>query len=280
MRTLTALQLELVKIFRQRGTYVAYGILAVVTGLMVWGLYKFGAPHRFQVRHPAGTEMAIGGNLVTAFTVARHIMEPVFVVLVPMLVAMVCGGLVGGESRSGVLRTWLCRPVSRWSLFTAKLLAGSIYAATLSLFLGLFAVGIGYAVFGGGDLIAYGDKGLVILEESLAWPRLGLAYGLAALLMCCIASVALLASVLFENPLVAAGATVAIIPVSGVLHAMEYFKFLEPYLLTTYLDVWKHAFNAAVDFSDFGNALYCVAGYCLIPYAIGALIFWRRDVTA
>ena len=280
MKLFTALQLELVKIFRQRGTYVAYGILAVVTGLMVWGLHQFGAPHKFQVRHPAGTEMAVGGNLVTAFTLARHIMEPVFVILVPMLVAMVCGGLIGAESRSGVLRTWLCRPISRGALFTAKLLAGFIYAATLSLFLGLFAVGLGYIVFGGGDLITYGDKGLVILEESLAWPRLALAYGMAALLMCAIASVALLASVLFENPLVAAGATVAIIPICGVLQAMEYFRFLEPYLLTTYLDVWKHAFNAAVDFSDFRNALYCVAGYGLIPYVIGGLVFWRRDVTA
>jgi ABC-2 type transport system permease protein len=280
MRLLTTLRLELAKIFRQRGTYVAYGILALVTGLMVWGLWKLGPPHKFQVKHPAATEMVVGGNLVTAFTLARHIMEPVFVVLVPMLVAMVCGGLIGAESRSGVLRTWLCRPISRWSLFTGKLLAGFVYAATLSAFLGLFALGLGYLVFGGGDLMTYGSEGLVILEESLAWPRMALAYGIAALLMCCIASVALLASVLFENPLVAAGATVAVIPIGGVLRAMEYFRFLEPYLLTTYLDVWKHAFNASVDFSDFHQALYCVAGYCLIPYAIGAAIFWRRDVTA
>jgi len=280
MKLLVCLRLELTKIFRQRGTYVAYGILAVVVGLMVWGLHQFGAPHRHQVRHPAATEMAVGGNLVTAFTVARHIMEPVFLVLVPMLVAMVVGGLVAAEHRSGVLRTWLCRPVSRLSLFTAKALSGGVYAITLSFFLGVFALAVGYAVFGGGDLITYSSDGLVILEESLAWPRMLVAYGVAALLMCCLASLALLASVIFENPLVAAGSAVAIIPVSGILQHMEYFKFLEPYLLTTYLDVWSHAFEASLKFADFQAALTCVAGYCLVPYVLGAIIFWRRDVTS
>lgn len=277
---LVGLRLELSKIFRQRGTYVAYGILAVVTGLMVWGLHRFGAPHQHQLSRAGGTEMAVGGNLVTAFTLARHIMEPVFLVLVPMLVGMVTGGLIAAEQRSGVLRTWLCRPVSRLSLFTAKGLAGGIYALTLSLFLGAFALGVGYIVFGGGDLIAYGDDGLVIFEESLAWPRMALAYGIAGVLMCCIASLALLASVIFENPLVAAGSAVAVIPVSGILQHMETFEFLKPYLLTTYLDIWSHAFDVPIQLADFYQAAYCVAGYCLVPFVIGALIFWRRDVTS
>jgi len=280
MKLLVCLRLELTKIFRQRGTYVAYAILAVVTGLTVWGLHQYGAPHRLQVSHRAGEEMAVGGNLVTAFTVARHLMDPVFLVLVPMLVAMVCGGLVAAEHRSGVLRTWLCRPVSRLTLFTAKGLSGGLYAITLSLFLGLVALAVGYAVFGGGDLITYSRDGLVILEEGLAWPRMAVAYGVAALLMCCIASLALLASVIFENPLVAAGCAVAVIPVSGILQHMEYFKCLEPYLLTTYLDVYGEAFKATLQFADFRAALTCAAGYCLVPYVLGAIIFWRRDVTS
>jgi ABC-type transport system involved in multi-copper enzyme maturation permease subunit len=280
MKLLVCLRLELIKIFRQRGTYVAYGILAAVVGLMVWGFHQFGPPNRFQVGHRAGTEMAVGGNLVSGFTVAAHIMEPVFLVLVPMLVAMVVGGLVAAEHRSGVLRTWLCRPVSRLTLFTAKALAGRIFAITLSVFLGLMALGAGFLAFGGGDLIAFGKEGLVILEQSLAWPRLALAYGLAALLMCCISSLALLASVIFENPLVAAGSAVAIIPISGILQSMETFKRLAPYLLTTHMDAWSHAFEAAPKFADFHGALACVAGYCLVPYVLAALIFWRRDVTS
>lgn len=280
MKLFVCLRLELIKIFRQRGTYVTYAILAVVTGLMVWGLHQFGAPDGFAASHPAGTEMAIGGNLVTAFTVARYLMDLVFIVLVPMLVAMIAGGLVAAEHRSGVLRTWLCRPVPRLALFTAKALAGGLFATTLSFFVGAFAVLVGYIVFGGGDLITYTDQGLVILEEGLVWTRLAVAYGMASALMCALAALALLFSVLFENPLVAAGCAVAVIPVSGILEHLEYFAFLKPYLLTTHLQVWGEAFKASLHFSDFQPALTCAAGYCLVPYVIGAIIFWRRDVTS
>jgi len=193
---------------------------------------------------------------------------------------MVAGGLIAAEHRSGVLRTWLCRPVSRWELFTAKALAGGIFAVTLSFFVGAFAVGVGYIVFGGGDLITYTKDGLVILEEGMVWPRLLVAYGVASALMCSLAALALLFSVLFENPLVAAGCAVAVIPVSGILQHMEYFKVLEPYLLTTYLEVWGDAFKATLQFADFQAALTCAGGYCLVPYVIGAIIFWRRDVTS
>lgn len=280
MRLPIAVYLELVKVFRQRGTYVSYGVLAAVTGLTVWGIHQSRVLQQARLARTGGTEMAIGGNIVTAYTVAQGIMEPVFIVLAPMLVAMIGGGLIASEHRSGVLRAWLCRPVSRLTLYTAKGLAGGIYAVTLSLFLGLFALLLGYIVFGGGDLMTLGGGRMVILEESLALPRLALAYGLAALMMCCIASLALLGSTIFENPLVASGSAVAIIPISAILQHMDYFAGLKPYLLTTYLDVWTDAFKATLEFSDFHSALYCVAGYCLIPYAIGAVIFWRRDVTS
>ena len=94
------------------------------------------------------------------------------------------------------------------------------------------------------------------------------------------ASVAMLASVLFENPLVAAGCTVALLPVSSILEHLDSFEFLKPYLITNYLDAWSHAFEGKLQFSDFHGALACVVGYCLIPYMIGAVIFWRKDVTS
>lgn len=277
MKLFVSLRLELMKIFRQRGTYVSYGILATVSGLMVWGMWRHGMGQRLE--HTMGQEMVVGGRLVTAQTLTRYIMEPVFIVLVPMLVAMVVGGLIAGESKSGVLRTWLCRPVSRLSVYGGKLLAAWIHATLLTVFLGLFTLLLGYIFFGGGDLIEARGR-MVILDEGMATTRLAFAYGVAALLMCGIASLALLASVLFDNALVAAGAVVAFIPISGILQSLDYFKFLRPYLITTYLENWRKAFDAQLDFSDFYTTFYCVLGYCVIPTLIGAIIFWRRDITS
>ncbi|MEN6302582.1 MAG: ABC transporter permease subunit, partial [Armatimonadia bacterium] len=280
IRLLTSYRLELNKIFRQRGTYVSYAILAIVSSLMVWGMWRYGFGEH--LKHSFGREMVVGGRLVTAQTVAGHIMEPVFIVLVPALIAMIVSSLIAAESKSGVLRTWLCRPLSRSSLYTAKSLAAGTHAILLTFFLGLFTLLLGYIFFGGGDLVdmSHGGRGMVILDEAMALQRLGLAYGLAALLMCGMGALALLASVIFENPLVAAGAAVAFIPISGIIQSLEYFECLKPYLLTNYLDAWKYAFKAQLELADFLPALYCVVGYCLVPYVLGLIIFRQKDIVS
>lgn len=279
MKLLTALRLELAKIFLMRGTYVGYGIIAAVTSLTIWGLWRFHPVQ--QLSHRLGDDMVVGGKTMTGLMPARYVMGPALLILVPMLIAAIAGGLVAGEGKSGVLRSWLCRPVSRLTLLTAKQLAAWIHALSLTLFLGLVALGLGYAFFGGGDLvdIMSGD-GMVILDERLGLIRLALAYGLAAYVMCGFASLTLMGSVIFENPMVAAASAVAFLPVATIISNLEYFEFLKPYLLTNYFDIWRHAFKGTVVLGDFLPGLYCLAGYCLIPYVIGAVVFWRKDITS
>lgn len=279
MRLFTALRLELAKIFLMRGTYVGYGIIAAVTSLTIWGLWRFHPVQ--QLSHRLGDDMVVGGKTMSGLMTARYVMGPALLVLVPMLIAAIVGGLVAGEGKSGVLRAWLCRPVSRLTLLTAKQLAAWTHALSLTLFLGLLALGLGYAFFGGGDLvdIMSGD-GMVILDERLGLIRLALAYGLAAFVMCGFASLTLMASVIFENPMVAAASAVAFLPVATIIGNLEYFEFLKPYLLTNYFDLWRHAFKGTVVVGDFLPGLYCLTGYCVIPFVIGAVVFWRKDITS
>lgn len=279
MKLFTSLRLELAKIFLMRGTYVGYGILSAVTFLTIWGMWRFHPVQQMSRR--LGEDMVVGGKTMTGLMPARYVMGPALLVLVPMLIAAIVGGLVAGESKSGVLRSWLCRPVSRLTLITAKQLAAWIHALSLTLFLGLVALAIGYAFFGGGDLvdIMSGD-GMVILDERLGLIRLALAYGLAAYVMCGFASLTFMASVIFENPMVAAASAVAFLPVATIIGNLEYFEFLKPYLLTNYFDIWRHAFKGTVVLGDFLPGLYCIAGYCVVPYVIAAVVFWRKDITS
>jgi ABC-2 type transport system permease protein len=278
MRLLISLRLELGKILRQRGTYAGPAVLLAVTGLASWAMWKHGAPGDLSRR--LGSDMVVGGKLLTGLMVARFIMEPCLIVLLPLMVAAVAGGLVAGEARSGLLRTWMCRPVSRLAVLTGKQLAAWAHALLLTLFLGLAGAGLGYAFFGGGDLIDFtsGD-GLVILSEPLGWQRLALAYAIAGLLMCAMASLALLASTIFENPLVASAVAVAFLPLATLLGTLPYFEAIQPYLLTSHLDVWHHAFRGALDLQEFAQPLSCVLGYCLVPYVLAAIIFQRKDIT-
>ncbi len=278
MKLLLSFWLELGKIFRQRGTYAGPAVLLAVCALAVWGLTKEG-PDRALARR-VGPDMVVGGRLITAATVGRYVMEPCLIVLLPLMVAAVAGGLVSGEARSGFLRTWLCRPVSRWAVLTGKQLAAWVHAIFLVACLGVAALGLGYIFLGGGDLIEVGSgEGVVILEEGLALKRLALAYAVAAVLMCAMASLALMASTIFENPLVSAAVAVAFLPLCTVVSTLPHFESWKPYLLTTHFEVWRHAFRATLSGGDFTQSLGCVLAYCLAPYCIGLVIFHLRDVT-
>jgi len=279
MKLLTALRLELAKIFLMRGTYVGYGIVAAVTSLTIYGISRFHPVQQLSRR--LGDDMVVGGKTMTGLMTARYVMGPALLILVPMLIAAIVGGLVAGEGKSGVLRSWLCRPVSRLTLITAKQLAAWVHALSLTLFLGLVALGLGYLFFGGGDLVdVMSGDGMVILDERLGLIRLALAYGLAAYVMCGFASLTLMASVIFESPMVAAASAVAFLPVATIIGNLEYFEFLKPYLLTNYFDFWRHAFKGTVVLGDFLPGLYCITGYCVIPFVIGAVVFWRKDITS
>jgi ABC-2 type transport system permease protein len=277
MKLLLSLRLELGKVFRQRGTYAGPAVLLAVTALAVWGLHHEG-PDRALARR-MGSDMVVGGKLISAETVARYVMEPCLIVLLPLMVAATAGGLVASEARSGLLRTWLCRPVSRWAVLTGKQLAAWAHAAFLVAFLGLVTLALGYAFFGGGDLIETGGDGIVILEEGLALQRLALAYGVAALLMCAMASLALMASTIFENPLVSAAVAVAFLPLSTVIGALPYFASWKPYLLTQHFETWRVAFHGTLSAGDFTPSLSCILAYCLVPYVVGLVVFHTRDVT-
>jgi len=264
------------KLFRQRSTYASFAVIAVLVALLAWGSYY----HRDQlnVQRKMGSDFIVAGKSVTALFLAHASMDVAMVVLMPLLVAFVLGGMVAGERQSGTLRTLLSRPVPRSVVLISKLIAGWAYAVAVTLFLGLIALGIGYAVFGWGDLVIF-RGGLTILGPQAGLVRLAEAYGLAAAAMCAIAVLGLMLSVIFDNPLTAAGLTVALLLVSGTVEFMPYFEQVKPYLFTTNLPMYKHCLKATVDTASISNSALLLLAHAVIMIVVALLVFSRRDVT-
>ena len=111
MRLTAALRTELSKLFRQRSTYASFAVIAALVALLAWGSYY----HRdhLNVQLKMGSDFIVAGKSVTALFLAHAAMDVAMVVLMPLLVAFVLGGMVAGERQSGTLRTLLSRPVPR-----------------------------------------------------------------------------------------------------------------------------------------------------------------------
>jgi len=274
------LAIELYKLLAQRLTYASYAVLAVLVGLVVWGTWRYGLPHELQ--SALGDQFVVGGKVVTGPLIPLLLLEfPIAVhILIPLLIAVASGGLVAGEKQMGTLRTVLVRPVRRAAVLAAKLLIAWIHATGLVAFMGVVSLVLGYAVFGPGDLIlmSFQGRSVGILAEPQALSHLTLAYGLAAVAMMAVASLGVLLSVLCDNPLTAAGLTVAVLLVLQSLRLIPYFEWLQPYLLTEHISAYRQALSATVNWSQVGTSLVYLGAYVVGPSLIALGVFWRQDV--
>jgi ABC-2 type transport system permease protein len=279
MKLLTLWRLELLKLFTQRGAYAGFAVLASLSVLFVWGSWRHGPPGNVQSQ--VSDMFVMGGKLISAQSVCYWMLAiPVAMeVLVPLLIATISGGLIASEVKAGTLRTIMVRPVARISLTVAKTLTAWCHAILLCAFLLVFTFIVSYIAFGGGDILAAAGGKLTILSAHSAWWRLPLGYALAGVGMCAVASVALMLSALFENPLTAAGLTVAFLIVSGVLVTIDYFEFLKPYLLVTHLSVPSEAFHSAISWDAIESHLSYILPYVAVPPALTALVIARKDIT-
>lgn len=273
---MTALRGELSKLSRQRLTWASFGVVLALVGLITWGSHH--ERDRFNVSEELGSQFIVAGKSVTALFVANAVMQVALTVLVPLLIAVVVGGLVAGERQSGTLRTLLSRPVARWRVLLAKLVTGWAFTIALTLFLGLAGLGLGQLVFGWGDLVIF-RHGLTVFDASTGLMRLVEAYGLACFAMCGIAALALMLSSVFSNPMTAAGITVAVLLVSQIVGAMPYFEWLRPHLLTTHLDLHREVLAATVDIESLRTSAGYLGAYTVASSIIALVVFDRRDVT-
>ncbi len=277
MRTVAALRSELSKIFRQRVTWSGFLVMAVLAALVTWGSHH--ERDRIDVERVLGGQFVVAGNTISALFIANATMQVAAVVLMPLLVAVVVGGLVAGEKQSGTLRTLLSRPVSRTAVLLSKLAAAWAYTLALTLALGAVSLGLGYAVFGWGDLVVL-ENGLTIFEPGMGLARLAMAYGLAAAAMGTVAAVALMLSVIFDNPMTAAGLTVAALLVSGIVAQMPYFASVDPHLLTSHLRIYREVLSAEIDHLELIKSAKYLAAYSGVSVVVALAVFTRRDVTS
>lgn len=273
---MAALRAELTKLYRQRIAYAGFAVILVLVALLTWGSHH--QREHIDVGREFGSQFVVAGKTVTALFVAHVALNVAMVVLVPLLIAVVVGALVAGERQMGTLRTLLSRPVPRPEVLGAKTAAAFSYAIALTLFLGASSLGLGQIVFGWGDLVVF-EGGLTILEPHTGLIRLAQGYALACAATCTVAALGLMGSCIVDNPMTAAGLTVATLLVSAAVGAMPYFESVKAYLLTTHLRVYQEVFAAQIDGGSVSTSGMYLAGYTLAALVVAVIVFARRDVT-
>jgi ABC-2 type transport system permease protein len=280
----TLIKLECQKLFRSRGFLLSFVALTTFVALMLWGFYTYaekkageGATSQFKYTYESK-------SYFNGLTFALYSVMFSFSLLIPVFVSMTAGAQIAGERQAGTLRMICTRPVSRISLLLSKFLVTAFYTYVLvaffiglNLLVGLFFVGWGDLQLYPGALNLVDEPGTLLRNEALWRFAYASLSGTWALLV--IVAIAMLFSVLFENPSMATVATLAVYLVLHIVGRVEFFEHLRPYFFTTDMDFWRDVFKPEIPWQSVGRYGSICGAYIFGTLLLAVVIFDRKDIT-
>jgi len=269
---------ELLKITGRWRSYIGFIGIAILMPLILWGFSYGGGEIHDKYARELGDSFLVVGSIFNAF-LATYIVMNAFWIHMPFLVALAAGDAVAAEGSSGTFRIILTRSTSRIKILFSKLFATWIYTALLILFLAFMSLGIGSLWLGSGDLIVF-DKGILILDQSEAWVRMALSFGLAIFVMCVVATLCFMFSAMVDNGIGPIVGAIFLIVIGYIIMAIpiDLFEKMEPYIFVTYFDVWQQAFKDPIPWDRITKSLGILTLYTAGFIGISIAVFLKRDI--
>ena len=239
------LQIEIYKIFKRQRTYIAFVVIAAIIFLIQIGLKFGGKEYVGMLMGAMGDVFEVPPNeMLNGYFVCFFILN-LLLIQIPILVALVAGDMISGESNMGTLRLLASKPISRSQLCLVKFGASVFYTVVLLIWVAILSLFLSMLIFGTNSI--YVPKELeanIMLSSDVLW-RYFAAFGFAAVGMTTIAAMSLMFSVFAENSIGPIVATVCIIVIFTIMMQMEipfYDNTIKPYLFTTHMLGWKGFF--------------------------------------
>lgn len=291
MKLNNIIYIELYKIFRKQRTYIAFGAVAAIVGLIQLGFYADGETYMKFGMQALSDSFDVSGNILNGYLMAYIILQTLLV-HVPLLIALVSGDMISGEANQGTLRLLLTKPVSRTDLILGKFIASGIYTLVLLVWMAFWSLGVSVLVFGVDDMLILKSEIVTqILASDVLW-RYAAAFCFAALAMMTVSSLAFFLSLFAENSIGPIMATMSIIIVFTIINTLDLpiFNALKPYLFTSHMLGWKGFFdlqisdaNEQIAGSVENTAAVLRSAMVLLFHVVGfliasILIFKKKDI--
>lgn len=192
--------------------------------------------------------------------------------LLTLVVALLFGDMIAGESSRSTLKYLLTIPVGRTRLLFVKVVVSATLFIVGVLLLTGMSLLVGIASFGAGGI------------QVPAGPTLGLGESLlrilAAVVVICAhlswaAALGTLLTVYTDTPLAAAGGVVVASIVSSILEQIDDLGEVRTFLPTWHSNAFSQFFAARVDYGPVADSVLSALIYSLI-FTVGAVLWFRR----
>lgn len=277
MRTL--LRTELYKIVRRPRTYIGFGAIFIIVLALEFAFFAKGDTLIGMTFQDLGDIFSLEGKIISV-NFLTYMLLNVLIIHVPILICLVTGDIISGEAANGSLRLLLQRPYSRFQIYTAKWLAGTIYTIGLILFLALTAYLLGFGLFGEGDLIVFRKGSVFVFDANDVQWRFLLGFGMGILSMLVVSSLSIMISSFTSNSIGPIVGTIAILIVLNIVSnvASSILQPVLPYVFTTHFLKWQYFFDTEIEWGSIYKAIFVQVGYIVLFTTIGIMNFKRKDI--
>ena len=286
------LQIEIYKIFKRPRTYISFGVIACIIVLIQLGL-KFGGAEYVRVMMSGLSESFVAPpkDILNGYFVCFLILN-LLLIHVPILVALIAGDMISGESNAGTLRLLVSKPIGRTQLLLVKFTAAVFYTLILLIWIAVLSLFLSMLIFGTNSLfVAREFDANIISKSDILW-RYFAAFIFAAIGMITVAALAFMLSAFTDNSIGPVVITVCVIIVFTILTQMQipfYDETINPYLFTTHMLGWKGFFyvkgnnGVTVDgslenFPAIIRSGLILIGYTLVFLFVTAWYFRRKNI--
>lgn len=286
------LKIEVYKIFKRPRTYIAFGVIAVIIFLVQIGL-KFGGKEYvgMLMGGMSGAFEVNPAEVLNGYFICFFILN-LLLVHVPILVALIAGDMISGESNMGTLRLIVSKPISRSQLLMGKFIASIFYTIVLLIWVAILSLFVSMVLFGVNSLFVPRElEANIIASPDVLWRYLA-AFAFAAIALTTVAAMAFMFSVFADNSIGPIVGTVCVIIIFTILTQMQipfYDETIKPYLFTTHMLGWKGFFyvkgqeGETIKGSIENLPAIIKSGMILLLYAAGFLLvsiwyFRKKDI--
>jgi len=269
------IKLELYKIFTKPRTYIGFAAITVIIVAMEMGIKMGGNEMMDMVVQNIKDRFLFEGDIINVYLVTYMVLTTLWI-HVPILVALVTGDLLAGEANSGTFRILLTRPVSRVQLVVAKFIAGWTYTLMLIILMIILSLGLGWLIFGPGDLMVVTNKVNFFEASDLIWRFIG-AYAYGLLAMTTVGALSFLLSAFSDNSIGPIIGTIALIIGITIISTVgePILGNANDYIFTTYLPSWHLFFYTELDMGELWKAMSVQLAYIML-FLGGTIYYFRK----
>ncbi len=279
MRFSAILYNEIIKTVRRPRSFIGFGVILFICLMLQTAFLHDGKEVLSFVTQQIDTLFDVNGKTINGNLICFIILQTL-IVQMPLLVALVTGDLISGETAAGTVRFLLSRPANRTQIVLAKWIAGMFYTLLLLLLLGIMALFVSHLIFGDGDLLYLNSEALTIIRsDDIAWRWLG-AFVIAFLSLSVVASLSTMLSAIMDNsitPIVSVMAIIIVFTIIGMFD-LPSFDVIKPFLFTTHMISWRSFFEDPVPMQDIVLSALILFFHIIVFLAVSIIYFNKKDI--